>query len=96
MKNKKSKSLILDNIITEVDEQLGLIPSHDFDGSPIEDSLHMDMYVDSITGIHFIDSLGRKHYPFNKTVATYLVEDELECRLNEPTMEDINVNKENN
>ena len=39
MKNKKSKSLVLDSIITEVDEQLGLIPSHDFDGSPIEDSL---------------------------------------------------------
>tara|TARA_Y100001937_G_C6963610_1_gene260008 strand:- start:97 stop:387 length:291 start_codon:yes stop_codon:yes gene_type:complete len=96
MKNKKSKSLILDNIMTEVDEQLALIPSHDFDGSPIEDSLHMEMYVDSIAAIHFIDGLGRKHYPFNKTIATYLVEDELECRLNEPTEEDKNVDKENN
>lgn len=91
MKNKKSKSLILDSIITEVDEQLGLIPSHDFDGSPIEDSLHMDMYVDAIANIHFIDKLDRKHYPFSKTVATYLVEDELECRLNKPTEEDKNV-----
>ena len=91
MKNKKSKSLILDSIITEVDEQLGLIPSHDFDGSPIEDSLHMDMYVDAIANIHFIDKLDRKHYPFSKTVATYLVEDELECRSNEPTKEDIYV-----
>jgi|TARA_R100000030_G_C3162990_1_gene101291 ubiquinone biosynthesis protein COQ9 len=96
MKNKKSKSLILDNIISEVDEQLGLIPSHDFDGSPIEDSLHMDMYVDSIAEIHFTDGLGRKHYPFDKTIATYLVEDELECRLNKPTEEDKNVDKENN
>ena len=96
MKNKKSKSLILDNIINEVDEQLGLIPSHDFDGSPIEDSLHMEMYVDAIANIHFIDGLGRKHYPFDKTVATYLVEDELECRSNEPTMEEKNVNKESN
>ena len=91
MKNKKSKSLILDSIITEVDEQLGLIPSHDFDGSPIEDSLHMDMYVDAIANIHFIDKLDRKHYPFSKTVATYLVEDELECRLSQPTKEDKNV-----
>tara|TARA_R100001086_G_C11793293_1_gene246871 strand:- start:731 stop:1021 length:291 start_codon:yes stop_codon:yes gene_type:complete len=90
MKNKKSKSLILDSIISEVDEQLGLIPSHDFDGSPIEDSLHMDMYIDSITNIYFVDGLGRKHYPFDKTIATYLVEDELKCRLNEPTKEDIN------
>ena len=95
MKNKKSKSLILDTIITEVDEQLSLMPSHDFDGSPIEDSLHMDMYIDSIANIHFIDSLNRKHYPFSKTVATYLVEDELECRSNEPTKEDIYVDKKN-
>ena len=96
MKNKKSKSLVLDSIITEVDEQLGLIPSHDFDGSPIEDSLHMDMYVDAIADIHFIDNIGRKHYPFNKTIATYLVEDELQCRFDEPTEEDKNVNQENN
>ena len=96
MKNKKSKSLILDNIMTEVDEQLSLVPTNDFDGSPIEDSLHMDMYVDSISAIHFIDGLGRKHYPFNKTIATYLIEDEIQCRNLEPTSEDINVNKKNN
>tara|TARA_R110002012_G_scaffold168264_1_gene331690 strand:+ start:534 stop:824 length:291 start_codon:yes stop_codon:yes gene_type:complete len=96
MKNKKSKSLILDNIMTEVDEQLSLVPTNDFDGSPIEDSLHMDMYVDSISAIHFVDGLGRKHYPFNKTIATYLIEDEIQCRNLEPTSEDINVNKKNN
>ena len=87
MKNKKSKSLILDNIMTEVDEQLSRVPTNDFDGSPIEDSLHMDMLIDGI---------GRKHYPFNKTIATILVEDELDCRKQEPTMEDKNGNKENN
>ena len=96
MKNKKSKSLILDNIMTEVDEQLSLVPTNDFDGGPIEDSLHMDMYVDSISAIHFVDGLGRKHYPFNKTIATYLIEDEIQCRNLEPTSEDINVNKKNN
>ena len=67
MKNKKSKSLILDNIMTEVDEQLAAVPTADFDGSPIEDSLHMDMLVDGIAAIHFVDGIGRKHYPFNKT-----------------------------
>ena len=91
MKKQKSKSLILNNIISEVDQQLSLIPSHDWDGSPIEDSLHMDMLVDGISAIHFVDGIGRKHYPFNKTVATILVEDELECRNLEPTSEDINV-----
>jgi len=82
--------------MTEVDEQLSLVPTNDFDGSPIEDSLHMDMYVDSISAIHFVDGLGRKHYPFNKTIATYLIEDEIQCRNLEPTSEDINVNKKNN
>ena len=61
MKNKKSKSLILDNIMTEVDEQLAAVPTADFDGSPIEDSLHMDMLVDGIAAIHFVDGIGRKH-----------------------------------
>ena len=56
----------------------------------------MDMYVDSISAIHFVDGLGRKHYPFNKTIATYLIEDEIQCRNLEPTSEDINVNKKNN
>lgn len=96
MKNKKSKSLIFDNIIEQVDEQLGLIPTHDFDGSPINDSMHMDMYIDSVADIHFIDGINRKHYPFNKTVATILVEDELECRNQEPTEEDKYVDKKNN
>ena len=95
MKNKKSKSLIFDTIMTEVDEQLSLVPSNDFDGSPIQDSLHMDMYVDAIADIHFTDGIERKHYPFNKTIATYLIEDELECRNLEPTEEDKNGNKEN-
>lgn len=90
MKNKKSKSLVFDNIIEEVDKQLAAIPTNDFDGSPIEESLQMDMLVDGISGIHFIDAINRKHYPFNKTIATILVEDELECRSQEPTEEDIN------
>ena len=41
MKKQKSKSLVLDNIMSQVDEQLSLIPSNDFDGGPIQDSLHL-------------------------------------------------------
>ena len=81
--------------MTEVDEQLSLLPSNDFDGSPIQDSLHMDMYVDAIANTHFVDGIGRKHYPFNKTIATILVEDELECRELEPTKEDIQYDNKN-
>ena len=72
MKKLKSKSLILDNIINEVDEQLSAVPTNYFDGTPIEDSLEMDMLVDGISSIHFVDGIGRKHYPFNKTVATMM------------------------
>tara|TARA_R100000995_G_C3447234_1_gene106298 strand:- start:540 stop:818 length:279 start_codon:yes stop_codon:yes gene_type:complete len=92
MQKRKSKSLVLDSIMAEVDEQLSLLPTNDFDGSPIQDSLHMDMYVDAIANTHFVDGIGRKHYPFNKTIATILVEDELECRNLEPTQEDKNGN----
>ena len=92
MQKRKSKSLVLDSIMTEVDEQLSLLPTNDFDGSPIQESLHMDMYVEAIANTHLVDGIGRKHYPFNKTIATILVEDELECRNLEPTQEDKNGN----
>ena len=76
--------------MTELDEQLAVVPTADFDGSPIEDSLHMDMLVDGISAIHFVDGIGRRHYPINKTIATILVEDELDCRKLQPTNEDLN------
>ena len=59
MKNKKSKSLVLDSIMTDLDKQLAAVPTYDFDGSPIEDSLHFEMLVDGIAGVHFIDSINR-------------------------------------
>ena len=57
-----------------------LVPEYDWDGSIIQDSMHFDMYVDTIADVHFTDGLNRKHYPFDKTMATILLEDELECR----------------
>ena len=80
MQKQKSKSQILETIFEQVDEQLALIPDYDWDGSIIQDSMHFDMYVDTIADVHFTDGLNRKHYPFNKTMATILLEDELECR----------------
>jgi len=80
MQKQKSKSQILETIFEQVDEQLALIPDSDWDGSIIQDSMHFDMYVDTIADVHFTDGLNRKHYPFNKTMATILLEDELECR----------------
>ena len=47
--------------------------------------------------ISFSEDNGfRKHYPINRTIATLLVENELYERNNQPTSEDINVNKKNN
>ena len=86
---QKSKSLILKDIISDLDEQLAAIPSHDFDGAPIEDSMQFDTYVDGIANINFVDNIGRRHYPIDKTIATILVFDELEERKNKPTKEDI-------
>lgn len=85
---QQSKSLILENLIQEVNAQLAAIPTNDFDGAPIEDSMNLDMYIDGVANIHFIDGIGRKHYPINKTIATILVEDELKERNNQPTEED--------
>ena len=87
---QKSKSLILKDIISDLDQQLAAIPSHDFDGSPIEDSLQFDTYVDGIANVNFVDNIGRRHYPIDKTIATILVFDEIEERKNQPTKEDIN------
>ncbi len=93
----KSKSTLLENIITDLDEQLAAIPTHDFDGTPIEDSLHMDMLIDGVANISFSEDNGfRKHYPINRTIATLLVENELYERNNQPNEEDLNVNKKNN
>ena len=86
---QKSKSPILNNIMTELDEQLAAIPSHDFDGTPIEDSLSLDMYIDGIANVNFVDDIKRRHYPISKTIATILVFDEIEERKNEPTKEDM-------
>ena len=97
MQKQKSKSQILETIFEQVDEQLALVPEYDWDGSIIQDSMHFDMYVDTIADVHFTDGLNRKHYPFNKTMATILLEDELECR--QLTKEDeyaVNKNNDDN
>jgi len=86
---QKSKSPILKSIMFEIDEQLASIPLHEADGTPIEDSMNFDMYVDGIANINFTDDIGRKHYPVDKTLATILVFDEIETRKNEPTKEDM-------
>lgn len=76
----KSKSQHLKDITSDLDEQLSSIPSHDFDSVPIEDSMQFDTYVDGVANISFIDGIGRKHYPINKTLALLLVYDELKGR----------------
>ena len=90
MKKQKSKSLILEQITTEAYEKLAAIPEFDASGTPIEFTTDYDMYIDGIANIKFIEGENHIHYPFDKTIATLLVEDELEQRNNEPTMEDLN------
>jgi len=75
--------------MSEIDEQLASIPLHEADGTPIEDSMHLDIYIDGVANINFKDDINRKHYPVDKTLATILVFDEIETRKNEPTKEDM-------
>lgn len=72
----------------DLDEQLSKIPNYDPDGSPIEDSMHLDMYIDAITLITASDIVGKKFYPFGRTAATVFVEDEIAERKNQPTEEE--------
>jgi len=88
----KSKSLILKDIISQTDKQLAAIPEFDASGTPIEFTTEYDMYIDSVANIKFNEGENHIHYPFDKTIATLLVEDELQERKEEPTMEDINDN----
>tara|TARA_R110001583_G_scaffold9583_3_gene45363 strand:+ start:217 stop:456 length:240 start_codon:yes stop_codon:yes gene_type:complete len=75
--------------MTDLDEQLSNIPSHDPDGAPIEESMHLDMYIDAITLITASDIVGKKFYPFGRTAATVFVEDEIAERKDQPTDEEI-------
>jgi hypothetical protein len=93
MKKQKSKSLILNQMMSDTDEKLAAIPEFDASGTPIEFTTDYDMYIDGIANIKFIEGDNHIHYPFDKTIATLLVEDELEQRNNEPTMEDIHDNR---
>ena len=69
--------------MTTTDKQLAAIPSSEADGTPIEDSMNLEMYIDSITNISFKAKVGKQHYLFTKTVASILVFDELEERNNQ-------------
>ncbi len=85
----KSKSTILENIITDLDEQLAAIPTFDWTGAPIEDSLQLDMIIDGVRNIYFCEgNWEKKHYPIDRTIATLLVENELYERKQQPTEED--------
>tara|TARA_R110002153_G_scaffold50534_3_gene142195 strand:- start:290 stop:556 length:267 start_codon:yes stop_codon:yes gene_type:complete len=81
----KCNSSVAQSIIKDLDQQLSKIPSNDVDGTPTEDSMHLDSYIDAITMITAYDISGKKFYPFGRTVATIFVEDEIQERKNQPT-----------
>ena len=76
----KSKSSLFHNIMSKVDEQLASIPLNDAQGSPLEDSVEFDMYVDSIKVMTISNARGENIHPFSTAVATQLVYDELADR----------------
>ena len=79
----KSKSSLFHNIITEVDQQLNNIPSHDSDGTQLEDSMSFDTYRDSLKELTVTTANNKKIQPIHTSLATDLVHDELATRRDE-------------
>jgi len=79
----KSKSPLLNTIISKVDDLLSRIPSLDQAGGSVEDSLDFDQYVDSIKELQLKDETGTNLHPFSTYVASRLVYDELAARRDE-------------
>lgn len=76
----KSKSPLLNTIISTVDDLLSKIPTLDQSGGALEDSLDFDQYVDSIKNLQLKDETGTNLHPFSTYVSTRLVYDELAAR----------------
>ena len=74
----KCKSPLFHSIIEKVDEQLDKVPVNDAQGSPLEDSMDFDMYVDAIKNLRLINAKGTVVHPFSTSIATQLIYDELE------------------
>tara|TARA_R100000656_G_scaffold118404_1_gene92031 strand:+ start:433 stop:693 length:261 start_codon:yes stop_codon:yes gene_type:complete len=79
----KSKSSLWHNIIEQVDEQLSRIPSHDADGTPLEDSIRFDDYKDSLKELKIKTEDNKEINPIHTTLANHLVYDELASRRRE-------------
>ena len=79
----KSKSSLFQDIITEVDQQLSLIPAHDSDGTQLEDSLSFDTHRDSLKELTVTTANDKKIQPIHTSLATDLVHDELATRREE-------------
>ena len=61
----KSKSPLLNTIISTVDDLLSKIPTLDQSGGALEDSLDFDQYVDSIKNLQLKDETGTNLHPFS-------------------------------
>jgi hypothetical protein len=79
----KSYSSLWHNIIQEVDEQLSNVPSHDVDGTPLEDSLSFDTYTDGLKELKLTTEDNKTINPIHTTLANDLVYDELSTRRRE-------------
>ena len=79
----KSNSSLWNNIIEQVDEQLSKIPSHDVDGTPLEDSMHFDSCTDSLKELKITTEENKEITPIHTGLANDLVYDELATRRRE-------------
>ena len=79
----KSKSSLWHSIIEEVDQQLSVLPSHDVDGTPLEDSIRFDDYKDGLKELKITTEDTKEISPIHTALANQLVFDELASRSRE-------------
>jgi len=79
-KELQSTSPFFKRIIQSVDEALSQVPTHDNEGCDIEDSMHFDTYVSSLTSVSIKEESGNRVYPIDDPLAIKLIYDEVKTR----------------
>jgi len=76
----KSKSQILRELFTKLDNSLSKIPDVDYKGHPLVESDEMSKYLTDLKNIFCSDRDGNMHKPLGIDFCTKLIYDEIDSR----------------
>jgi len=76
----KSKSAILKDIISKVDQVLSGLPTNDYTGAPIEDSYEFGRYQSDLKKLFYVTQNGEHKTFLSDEMARDLIHDELFAR----------------